>query len=84
MGSIKCINAWSLSGMAAGGDHDSVTTLEKNLEMEIVNNDHHPQKTFGKIKLSVKIDWDVSTTGSDVKNLREQYEVQKATLLVVN
>ena len=69
MGSIKCINAWSLSGMAAGGDHDSVTTLEKNLEMEIVNNDHHPQKTFGKIKLSVKLGGDVFTPVSDVKKI---------------
>ena len=81
MGSIKCINAWSLSGMAAGGDHDSVTTLEKNLEMEIVNNDHHPQKTFENIRLLVKLGWDVFTTSSDVENLRKQFEVQEGTLI---
>ena len=31
----------------------------------------------------MKLGWDVFTTGSNVKPLREQYEVQKGTLLLV-
>ena len=34
--------------------NDPITTLGKNLEMQIFHNDHHPQKTFGKIKLLVR------------------------------
>jgi hypothetical protein len=30
-----------LSGIAAGAGYDSITALEKNLEMEIVSNDCH-------------------------------------------
>ena len=31
----------------------------------------------------MKLGWDVFITGSDVENLREQFEVQKGTLLLV-
>ena len=41
------------------------------------------KKTFGKIKLLVKLGSGVFTSDSDVENLREQFEVQKGTLLLV-
>jgi hypothetical protein len=31
----------------------------------------------------MELGWDVFTTGSDVKNLREQYEIEKGTLLLI-
>jgi hypothetical protein len=31
----------------------------------------------------MKLGWDVFTTGSDVENLRKQFEAQKGTLLLV-
>ena len=49
--------------------------------MYILDNDHGHSNTFRKIKLLVKLDWDVFTTGSDVENFRKQYEVQKGTLI---
>ena len=61
--------------------NDSTITLGQNLEMYILDNDHGHSNTFRKIKLLVKLDWDVFTTGSDVENFRKQYEVQKGTLI---
>ena len=38
-------------------------------------------RTFGKIKLLVKLGLDVFTTGSDVENLRKEFEVQEGTFI---
>jgi len=35
-------NAWSLSGIAARADYDSLITLGKNIEAEIVSSEHQP------------------------------------------
>jgi hypothetical protein len=43
----------------------------------------HLENKTGKIKLAVKLCLDVFTTGSNIENLRKQFEIQKGILLFV-
>ena len=49
--------------------NNSITTLQRNLEKQIVNGDYHPWKAFGKVKLLVRLGCDVFPTGSNVKKI---------------